>query len=132
MGTTNSAEANLGSDVQIIREILFGEQAKSFQQRIEALEEETRQLRKALADESKTRQRDNAASEERLKLLIAELTKQLENTDQSQTKALGELRTSNEAARSSDLKKQNELLVSLMAALETFKQYIASDTSGND
>jgi hypothetical protein len=132
MSTANPSEANLGSDVQIIRDILFGEQAKTFQQRIEALEEETRQLRKALADESKARQRDSAASEERLKLLIAELTKQLENTDQGQTKALDELRSNSEAARSSDLKRQNELVVSLMAALESFKQYITSDKSGND
>ena len=132
MSTTNKSGDNLGGDVQIIREILFGEQAKSFQKRIETLEEETRQLRKALADENKARQRDSAASEERLKSLIAELTKQLETTDQNQTKALSELHSSNEAMRSSDLKQQNELLVSLMAALEAFKQYIASDKSGND
>jgi len=131
MSTTNKSEANLGGDVQIIREILFGEQAKFFQQRIEALEEETRQLRKALADENKARQRDSAASEERLKSLIAELTKQLEVTDQNQTKALGDLHSSNEATRSSDLKQENELLVSLMAALETFQKYITSDKSGN-
>lgn len=131
MSTTNKSEASLGGDVQIIREILFGEQAKSFQQRIEALEEETRQLRKALADENKARQRDSAASEERFKSLIAELTRQLEATDQSQTKALGDLHSSNEATRSLDLKQQNELLVSLMAALETFQKYIASDKSSN-
>ena len=141
MSTTNSSGSDLGSDVQIIREILFGDQAKYFQQRIEALEtetsslkEENRQLRKALADESKARQRDNAASEERLKALIAELAKQLEDNNQSQKGAQNELRSNTEArfqqyeaARSSDLKQQNELIASLLAALKSYKQHTISD-----
>lgn len=141
MGTTNSQDADLKTDVQIIREILFGDQSKNFQQRIESLDveisslkEEIRQLRKALADAQKKRQRDDEASEERHKLMIAELTKQLERTDQSQKKVLDELRSSlesrfqkHETDHTSTLKQHNEFLSSLMALLDSYKQQTSSD-----
>jgi len=146
MSPTKSSETELSDDVQIIREILFGDQAKNFQKRIEALEaktssltEENRRLRKSLTDESEARQHALEASQESLKNLVTELSQQLKMVDQSLTKLVDELRSSTEArfqqtetARSSDMKEQNDLVVALLAALEGYKRHTASNSDGND
>ena len=66
-------EVNLNDDVQVIREILFGEQAKLFKDRIEALEQavaalqqENNQLREALSAEAEARQREDRAGGDQL------------------------------------------------------------------
>jgi hypothetical protein len=146
MGVTSASDVDLKTDVQVIREILFGEQSKLFQQRIETLEneaaglkEEIRQLRAALADEMKDRQRESESGEERLKQLISDLTVRQANEDQVLRQALDELRQvaearfkQNEAFQSTELQRARELASGLLAALEAYRQHTPSALPNND
>ena len=73
MTAAKTREVSLNDDVQVIREILFGEQVKLFKERIEALEEavaglqqENNQLREALNAEAEARQREDRAGGDQL------------------------------------------------------------------
>jgi hypothetical protein len=73
MAAEKSPDPNLSDDVQIIRDILFGEQARFFKEHIETLEgavstlqEETRQLRAALQSETEAREQAGRAGLEKL------------------------------------------------------------------
>lgn len=102
-------EVNLNDDVQVIREILFGEQVKLFKERIEALEEavaslqqENNQLREALSAEAQARQREDRAGGDQLgethqqllsgmKALEEQLAGQIESECQDRKKAVEDL-----------------------------------------
>ena len=68
MGADAARDIVTGNDVQVIREILFGEQSQrigehfsKLESLIASLQEENQQLRQALAAEAKARQEDNQA-----------------------------------------------------------------------
>lgn len=66
MKADDGVEPSRAGDVQIIRDILFGEQARLFQEQIEALREENRQLRAALQAEASAREQADKAGLEKL------------------------------------------------------------------
>ena len=81
MATHTTEDAEIGNDVQIIRNILFGEQVqlinkhiKTMEENISALKQENHQLRQALEAETKSRQQ-----------IVEELTQRME-TQFRQTK----------------------------------------------
>lgn len=82
MAANKTSELSLTDDVQVIREILFGEQAKLFKERITSLEEsisalkkENERLHKALANEIEAREK---ATLERVQALEDDLSRRLE------------------------------------------------------
>ncbi len=131
MTTKASEELTLGSDVQIIREILFGQQSKQFQDRIVALEEavaalrqENASLRADLAAEQQAREDEHSAGSEQLNLKIEEETRcraeSLKELEQNLTALITKLRDRLDEQNSRQLSDQAAMLDGL---LETFKAY---------
>jgi chromosome segregation ATPase len=105
----NQSDINLGNDVQVIREILFGEQLQSIQDHIHNLEDkisnlqkENQKLQAALEAEAKTREQDIKTSEgtldtatkqleRQLKTIEEEINTLIDKTVQDQGKALKDL-----------------------------------------
>ncbi len=142
--TTKSAEdINLGSDVQVIREILFGQQAKQFQERIAALEQalaalrdENRQLHEAL--EQKLQQglsAEQQAREDEHRAGTDRLTQQIETEAKCRAESLAELeknltaliekvRDQMEEQHKQQLTDQAALLGGLLETLQAYRQKV--------
>jgi hypothetical protein len=130
--TTKASEAlDLGNDVQIIREILFGQQSKQFQERIIALEEavvslraENARLREDLGLEQQARASEHRSGSEELSRRIEEETRCRAETvhelEQSLTTLIEKLRAQLDEQHKTQLADQTAMLDGL---LETFKAY---------
>lgn len=106
-------DTNLRDDVQIIRDILFGEQARFFKEHIEtlegavsALQEETRQLQAALLAESESRQKADQAGLEKLAGAEQQILRRVKGLEEQ---LLARIESENQARGAG----QNELLAHL-------------------
>ncbi len=135
MTTKASEELTLGSDVQIIREILFGQQAKQFQDRIAALEEavaalrqENLRLRNDLNVERQAREDEHRAGSEQLNLKIEEETRcrteALKELEQNLTALIAKLHDQLDEQHQHHLSDQAAMLDGLLETFKTYRQKI--------
>jgi hypothetical protein len=132
--TTNPIEdLALGDDVQIIREILFGQQAKQMQERIKKLEEavttlqgENAQLNDELRKERQQREDEQHELSQQLNQSIATETqdrvKAINGLDQNLTSLLEKTRDQILAQQQNQAADQTGLLDELLASLATYQK----------
>lgn len=135
MTTKASEELNLGSDVQIIREILFGQQSKQFQDRIMALEQavvslrdENARLREDLNVERQAREGEHRAGSDQLNQRIEEETRcraeTLMELEQKLTALIEKIHIQLEEQNKQQLADQNAMLDGLLETFKTYRQKI--------
>ncbi len=140
MTTKASEELTLGSDVQIIREILFGQQSKQFQERIAALEEAVDALRQEnarlradlsaeLASERQAREDEHHAGSEQLNLKIEEETRcraeALKELEQNLTALIAKIHDQLDEQHQRQLSDQAAMLDGLLETFKAYRQKIA-------
>jgi hypothetical protein len=115
----------LPNDVQIIREILFGDQAKQFQARIErleqaiaALKEENNQLRQALEAEASTRQQETQTGGSQLSEVEKQLHSKIQQLDDQANRRIEE-----------ESQRQNDAREAARKSLEARLERLQADTA---
>jgi biopolymer transport protein ExbB/TolQ len=114
MTAKSTLDAELGNDVQVIREILFGKQAQFFHDQIEALKKELASLRQ----ENAQLRRDLEAEAQRRQQAFEELTRRTE-TQFNETQQGNDRQV--EAIREKHNQDMSRLVSALAAALASYQ-----------
>jgi hypothetical protein len=120
--TKESVELAINKDVQVIREILFGEHLQQIQTRIEALELALSDLKQDLEREAGVREQESQAGHEKLEKVRSNLSGQLKDVK----KGLMEQIESEFAAH---LELHDSLINELASALMRYRQ---AESPSND
>jgi hypothetical protein len=135
--TTQAMEdLSLSNDVQTIREILFGQQSKNFQQQIQSLEEaiaalhqENQLLRDALQAERQARETEHRAGietlQQNLENKLNEESKARSGSDQDLQRSLSELIENLRCQHAQQTSEQAAVLGELVTSLSAYRERIA-------